>query len=40
MTAAARVWCSHCSRRDGFVIRVIDQRAMTMKEDTPPKVIV
>ena len=35
-----RVRCSHCSRRDGFAIAVINTRAVTMKEDHPPKVIV
>jgi hypothetical protein len=35
-----RVRCSHCSRRDGFAISVINNRTATMKEAIPPKVIV
>jgi hypothetical protein len=35
-----RVRCSHCSRRNGFAIQVINSRVTTMKEDHPPKVIV
>ena len=35
-----RVRCSHCKRRDGFAIRVINTRASTMKENIPPKIIV
>jgi hypothetical protein len=35
-----RIRCSHCSRRDGFAIAIINMRTATMKEDHPPKVIV
>jgi hypothetical protein len=35
-----RVRCSHCRRRDGFAIAVINTRTATMKDDYPPKIIV